>query len=234
MFAYLAPRAVLAQRRRFAAIPLPPHDDVGCHVDPHGACTDTGTIPSQNIEAAGDSERGPTKNARYPALARTHSSSDSPLSTPRASDPLPMSVHHDSLRRSAINKRRHPWRVGSSRLLIRSLMKSVDFGARDSGTVENVAWHHRYLSSASTADQELQYRKVFPPRASAEALSVHASRYRSQWDVQTYRTDRHAATVESDRDDRIRGQSDANPNATTLAARWVRETAPILMRTFFR
>jgi hypothetical protein len=138
---------------------------VGWHVDPHDACTDTGTIPSQNIEAAGDSEREPTKTARYGALARTHSSPDSPLSTPRASDPLSTSVHHDSLRRSAINKRRHPWRMGSSRLLIRSLMKSVDFGARDGGTVENVAWHHRYFTSAFTADQELQYRKVSMPKS---------------------------------------------------------------------
>jgi hypothetical protein len=112
-------------------------------------------------------------------------------------------------------------------------MKSVDFGARDSGTVEKV-WHHRYLSSASTADQELQYRKGSAPRASAEASGVHASRHRSQREVQTYRTGGHAATIESDRGERIRSQSDANPNATTLAARCVRETAPILMRTFFR
>jgi hypothetical protein len=208
---------------------------VGWHVDPHGACTDTGTIPSQNIEAAEDSERGPTKNARYRALARTHSSPDSPLSTPRARDPLSTSVHHDSLRRSTINKRRHPWRMGSSRLLIRNLMKSVDFGARDSGTVENVAWHHRYFTSAFTADQELQCQR-FPCRRSpsVNALSVHGSRYRSQSELQTYRTDRCAATIESDRDGDIRSQSDANPNATTFAARCVRETAPILTRTFFR
>jgi hypothetical protein len=78
---------------------------VGWRVDPHGACTDTDTIPSQNIEAAGDSERGPTKNAPYRARARTRSSPDSPLSTPRASDPLSTSVHHDSLRRPTIDKR---------------------------------------------------------------------------------------------------------------------------------
>jgi hypothetical protein len=157
--AYLAPRAVLAQRQRCAAIPWPPPDDADWHADPHGACRDTGRIPSSNIEAAGGSARGPTKNACYPALARTHSLSDSMRSTPRASDPLAMSVHHDSLR-TTIQKRRHPWRVGSFRLLIRSPMKSVDFGVRDSGTVENVAWHHRCFFSASTADQELQYRRL--------------------------------------------------------------------------
>jgi hypothetical protein len=165
IFAYLAARAVLAQRQRFAAILYAPHDGVGWHVDPHNACTDTCMIPSQNIEGAGASERGPTKNARCAALERTRSLSDSRLSTPRASDASPASVHHDSLRRSAVNKRRHPWRVGSSRVLIRTLMKSGDFGARDSGTIENAAWDYRYFYSASTAAQELQYRKVSAPKS---------------------------------------------------------------------
>ena len=129
------------------------------HGDPRGACTYTGIIPLRNIEAAGGSVLGPTRNAYYRALARTHSSPDSPLSILRASDPLSTTVHHDSLRRFTINKRCHPWRVGSSWLLIRTLMKSMDFGARDSGTVKKLAWHHRHFTSAFTADQELQYRK---------------------------------------------------------------------------
>jgi hypothetical protein len=46
IFAYLAPRADRAQRQRFAATQWPLHDDVAWLVDPHGACTGTGTIPS--------------------------------------------------------------------------------------------------------------------------------------------------------------------------------------------
>jgi hypothetical protein len=46
IFAYLAPRADPAQRQRFAATQWPLHDDVAWLVDPHGACTGTGTIPS--------------------------------------------------------------------------------------------------------------------------------------------------------------------------------------------
>jgi hypothetical protein len=150
---------------------------VGWHVDPYGACTDTGTIPLQGIEAAEDSERGPTKSARYPVLARTHSSPDSPLSTPRASAPVSTSVHHDSLRRSAINKRRHPWRVGSSGVLIRSLMKSVDFGARDSGTVENVAWHRGFfllllLQTRNSNFERFPYRRAIGEGVERSRLPV--------------------------------------------------------------
>jgi hypothetical protein len=151
------------------------------HVDPRGACTDTGTIPSQNTEAAGVPEREPTKIAPDPGRAQTHNPPDSPLSTPRASEPFSMSAHYDSLRRSAIEKNSHPWRVGSFRLLIRSPMKSVDFGARDSGTVENVTWHHRYFSSAPAAHQELKILKGFH---TGNRRGVERSRLSVQFAVQ--------------------------------------------------
>jgi hypothetical protein len=99
-------------------------------------------------------------------------------------------------------------------------MKSEDFGARDSGTVENVAWHHRYFFSASAADLELQYRRFRTVGIAVRLQPIERTGTPQLSKVIGVSTSR--------------SQSAANPNATTLAARCVRETAPILARTFFR
>src|ERR1700692_3501814 len=85
------------------------------------------------------------------------------------------------------------------------------------------------LQTRNSNIERFPYRRAIGERAQRSRFPVQ-----SQSQVQTYRTDRRAATIESDRHEGIRSQSDANPNATTFAARCVRETAPILMRTFFR